>query len=57
MLEKELEKIGLTEKEAAVYLALLKLGPTTALKIARETGIKRPTVYTTLDALKGRGLV
>ena len=48
MLEKELEKIGLNEKESRVYLVLLRLGPTTALALSRATEIKRPTVYTRL---------
>ncbi len=56
-LKKTLADIGLTENEAAVYLALLSLGPTTALKVARTTGIKRSTIYLTLETLKQRGLV
>ena len=49
--------MGLSEKEAAVYNAALELGPTTALHIARKTGLKRPTVYVILDHLKKKGLV
>lgn len=56
-IEEELSKIGLTEKEAAVYCATLELGPSGALQIARRTGIKRPTVYVVLDQLKKRGLI
>lgn len=57
MLEKELEKLGMNDREAAVYTAALKLGPTTAIKIARSTNIKRTTVYGILESLKQRGLV
>lgn len=57
MLEKELQRLGMNEKEAAVYTAALKLGPTTAIKISKSTGLKRTTVYGILDALKTRGLV
>lgn len=56
-LQKTLADIGLSSNEASVYLTLLSLGPTTALKLARGTGIKRSTVYLTLESLKQRGLV
>src|SRR3990170_8288815 len=54
---KTLQDIGLSENEAAVYVAGLSLGPTTAIKIARQTGIKRPTVYTVIESLKEKGLM
>lgn len=57
MLEKELQRLGMNDKEALVYATALKQGPTTAIKIARSTGIKRTTVYGTLDTLKQRGLI
>ncbi len=47
---------GLTEKEASIYLALYKLGDATAYQIAKESGIKRPTVYVLMDELRKRGL-
>jgi sugar-specific transcriptional regulator TrmB len=56
-IEEELTKIGLSEKESAVYGACLELGPSGALQIARRTGLKRPTVYVILDQLKKRGLI
>lgn len=52
-----LVSFGLTEKEAAIYLALYKLGEATAYQIAKESGIKRPTVYVIMDELRKRGLV
>lgn len=52
-----LEKIGLNEKEASVYLALLELGSASVLSIARKAGIKRPTTYLILDDLQAKGLV
>ncbi len=52
-----LEEVGLSPDEASVYLASLSLGPTTVLKVARATGIKRTTVYSVIDALKERGLM
>lgn len=52
-----LEKIGLNEKEASVYLALLELGTASVLSIASKAGLKRPTTYLILDDLVARGLV
>jgi len=56
-LENTLRQIGLTEKESAVYLAALQLGPASVLRIATKSGIKRPTAYITLAALQERGFV
>lgn len=52
-----LEQIGLTQKEAAVYLATLELGQASVLRIAQKAEIKRPTVYITLGALRENGFV
>jgi len=52
-----LEEIGLSENESKVYFAVLSLGPTTILSIARTTGIKRSTVYSVVDSLKSKGLM
>ncbi|MFA5991145.1 MAG: helix-turn-helix domain-containing protein [Candidatus Doudnabacteria bacterium] len=52
-----LNKIGLEEKESAVYLALLELGTADVGAIAKKAGVKRPTCYLILDNLKNRGLV
>ncbi|MBI4050708.1 MAG: hypothetical protein HY396_01900 [Candidatus Doudnabacteria bacterium] len=52
-----LEKIGLTEKESRVYLALLELGTASVQSIAGKAGIKRPTTYLILDELHQKGLV
>ncbi len=54
---KVLNELGLSEKEAKVYLALLSLGEVTVLSISKEAGIKRTTVYSVLDSLKQKGLV
>ncbi len=55
-LEKKFEEIGLTEKQAKVYLALLKLGRGTAYKVAKIAGVKTPTTYLMLDELLQKGL-
>ena len=54
---KELEAIGLTEKESVVYVALLSLGTGTAYRIAEECSVKKPTVYVILEDLRKKGLV
>lgn len=56
-LEKELEKIGLSEKEARVYLAALELGPSTAQTIAAKATVNRPSTYIMIELLIKRGLM
>ena len=57
MLEKYLQDVGLGDKEAAVYLALLALDHASVLDLAKKTKIKRPTVYVVLESLSKKGLV
>lgn len=57
MYEKELQNLGLSEKEARVYLAALELGPDTAQNIAAKAGINRPTAYLQIESLKDKGLM
>jgi len=52
----ELKKIGLSDNEAKVYLALLELGSSTAQEIAKKSGVKRATTYVQLEALSKMGL-
>lgn len=52
-----LKSMGLEEKEASTYLALLELGEGTILEISRKSGIKRPTTYVVLRALEEKGFV
>lgn len=54
---KILKQIGLSEKEIRVYFTILKIGSSSAQKIALETGIKRTTVYLILEKLKDFGLI
>src|SRR3989344_690361 len=56
-LAKTLEQIGLSPKEAQVYLALLSLESCTAYEIAQHCEVKRPTVYVILEDLRQKGLV
>lgn len=54
---RQLEDMGLSEKEAKVYVASLVLGPATVQQIANQAEIKRVTTYVILEALGGLGLV
>ncbi len=53
----ELKKLGLTEGEASVYLALLKLNSSTVGAIVKESGISYSKIYEVLGRLMGKGLV
>jgi sugar-specific transcriptional regulator TrmB len=52
-----LKKLGFSEKETDVYLGAFKLGSGPISSLARQTKIKRPTVYVILEKLKKMGLV
>jgi len=52
-----LGRLGLSEKEVAVYVALTTLGEATAYKIAEVSNVKKPTVYVILEDLRRKGLV
>lgn len=52
-----LEKIGLTNGEISVYLAMLRLGQTTAGPIVDESKVTRSKIYDILERLKNKGLV
>lgn len=57
MYEKELQALGLSEKEARVYLASLDLGADTAQNLSKKAGVNRATTYVQIEALKARGLM
>lgn len=52
-----LTDIGLDTRDATIYLALLELGETTVLPLAKQAGIKRTYCYDILASLQERGLV
>ena len=56
MLEKYLQEIGLNEKEAAVYLALLQYDYASVIDLSKKTKINRSTTYTVLESLAKKGL-
>lgn len=47
--------MGLNEKEAKAYLALLQLEKATAYTIASRSGLKKPTAHVVLDNLVSKG--
>lgn len=54
---KALTNAGLNQKEAEIYLILLKLKTATAYKIAKDSSIKKPTVYVILETLRQKGFI
>jgi DNA-binding MarR family transcriptional regulator len=52
-----LKNLGLSEKEAKIYLALLQLGPSTPYQIAKKAELKRPTAYVIAEELVEKGLI
>jgi sugar-specific transcriptional regulator TrmB len=52
-----IEDLGLSNKEARVYVACLMTGPAAVQRIADQAGIKRVTAYVILESLVGLGLV
>ncbi|MBI5139476.1 TrmB family transcriptional regulator [Candidatus Nomurabacteria bacterium] len=56
-LQNTLAKIGLSDKEIKIYLALLKTGPTAIRKVADTSGVNRGTTYELLKKLQSFGLV
>jgi sugar-specific transcriptional regulator TrmB len=56
-LASRLEPLGLTEKEARVYVAALFLGPSPVQRIASQADVNRATAYVILDQLAEYGLV
>lgn len=57
MIESSLQKIGLTDGEIKIYLALLELGTSTTWNITKKSGISGSKVYEILERLEKKGLV
>lgn len=53
----QLNKLGLNGRQARIYLAILQLGPASAIEIAKHTRFKHPTVYDVLDVLEEKRLI
>ena len=57
LIEKYLQAIGLSDKEASVYLSLLSVDSASVLELAKKTKINRTTIYFVLESLSKKGLV
>jgi len=57
MIISDLGKLGLSDKEAKVYLAALELGEGNIGQIAQKSGVKRTTAYDIISSLKEKRLV
>ena len=55
-LKDALQFLGLSTKEAKVYLALLEMGKGTVPAVSKRAETKRPTTYLILDELRKKGL-
>lgn len=51
------QSLGISLKEAEVYLAALRLGETHMQNLSKYSGINRSTIYTFIDSLKEKGLI
>lgn len=52
-----LTQFGLSDKESAIYVALLELGHADVSSIAQKAGVKRPTAYFVIDDLLRKGFI
>lgn len=52
-----LKKAGIEPSAAKLYIELAQTGPTTALQLAKKTGVSRTQVYRHLETLQSSGLV
>ena len=53
----KLQKFGLTKYESLAYITLLKLGPSKATDVTKESGIPHTRVYDVLSSLHRKGFV
>ena len=54
---KQLQHLGLSDKEASVYMASLELGSDTVQEIAKRAEVKRANTYTVIEKLMSKGLM
>ena len=53
----ELRKLGLSQAEAELYIALLKLGASDVQKLVEETGFYKANTYDALERLCEKGII
>ena len=52
-----LKKIGLNQKQAEIYLAVLELGSATVSMISKKSGILRTSCYDVFEVLSRKGII
>ena len=52
-----LEKLGMTDEERSIYIALLDHPYMTISELSRETGYHRPSVYRAIASLESEGYI
>src|SRR3989339_620491 len=57
VINEKLTKLGLTESEVRIYMAMLKIGASTVQDIAKEARLSRTAVYQIMTELEHKGLV
>jgi sugar-specific transcriptional regulator TrmB len=56
MLEKYLQDLGLSDKEATLYVTMLGMDNASVLDLSKKTKINRTTIYLVLGSLMKKGL-
>lgn len=56
MFVRDIQRLGLTEKESKVYLTSLRIGPASMQVLAKKAGIDRGTSYHVAHTLRQKGL-
>jgi len=56
-LQRELEQLGFSERQACVYVTLLRFGKSGAQQLSLASGLPRASCYDTLQQLAAQGLV
>src|SRR3989338_866901 len=57
MIQEILKKLGFNDKEAEIYIEVLKLGRATPARISKSTGINRTTIYSSYKKLVKKGVL
>ncbi|OGH88027.1 MAG: hypothetical protein A3J93_02545 [Candidatus Magasanikbacteria bacterium RIFOXYC2_FULL_42_28] len=52
-----LQNLGLDDKEAKIYLALLELGKGTVADVAKQSGVKRTNIYNFIGPMKDKHII
>lgn len=53
----KIQSLGFSQYEAKTYVSLVRLGPTSAYQVSKESGIPRARIYEILNGLEEEGIV